>query len=1222
MNQHQRNNPDDDDGDDDSDAPLPNDGETTIGGTTHFTSATATSRHSTQSHGSRDSHPSQCTLGNDTVFTQRTTATNGTMGTNGTMDTIGTIDRDDDDDDGDDGDDDCFEIEGGSGGNYFSYHPLLFGGAASQNLERMAIRAAGGILTGTASGARGQIVANANGSVVGTDGAGTATGHGSMHDLNLNSNFNLNSQSKIDSNFNLNSNLDSKLNSNLNIHSNFKTDSNDSHQYAGSRHLDGTNTDGTGGTAGTEQTSATVQTSNTHRNGAGRTDGADNDNDGDGDANNVNLGAVAIGPGFREACAANGTRDYVGNGSAATEESRDRFEDDADDADEDGGDDGRTSLLGGATRASAATATATTTTTCDTGARRRRRRPSDHSRDVADHAGDDGEGDDADDANDNARNSDLSLEWIQHYIELQQHHSLHGTCLVSSKGPYKNKPLAKWVKKQKKEYRRWMMQRQRRQQHQQKHNPENDDAEGNEEDRTMEMTEERIRLLENVGMEWDYSDRSGSGGHRSQGHRVLRGHFVNADGASGEVDRAIEDGGMIGNRSGSRNRRKSGGPRHNHGHLNDDNATDIDAGNASNLAGGNPAMNAAASVAEAEWKNRYDELVQFKNQFGHTNVPEPYQPNLALGVWVKEQRQQYKWLLRGKPSRMTNARVQLLEAIQFEWQMAEMFEWKRRYRELQLFKSRFGHANVPVDYCGGGQHDLETKGSPTSTQNTHSSSTSSNSAGSLGRWVREQRAQKRLWDLGRASTMTMERASMLEGVGFCWDSDEEVLNRQQLRQVLRHQPPGQIAVSGRENVYATVEEVDTTKTAGVGSASVSSNPIKREFLSSRDPVPSQSESSSSSGGSRPRHHSQKVTPPVATTQQESSNKTNIKLEDGKPYHVDRNEVKGTQSAKQKKNTTSKKKRKRQETVTDPHPKSAQKVAHSTGSPGTTAQGSQSRQSNVALGIIRKSPASNINASSMPQLQPVVEQRTSVNLTGSNSNNSVEMNKGTQSMMEFGNTNSGMHQVQANSITQQHHVPSIPPLNDMFKQSLHQLVQQQQQQQLQLQQPQMFNIQQAMQPIIQPLPANQHDGSEAKTTFPQPQRSDSGANANQNLANTLQFIIASTQQPQQQSQVNPVQIQFHANQIYQHMGILNNFAGPSTDNIQSNMQISSSPSCHGASPLTSALVVPNQGGSSQKVPRGKVDSTTDIKARARSSTGKGEQWVRRYHELKAYKGEQR
>ena len=34
------------------------------------------------------------------------------------------------------------------------------------------------------------------------------------------------------------------------------------------------------------------------------------------------------------------------------------------------------------------------------------------------------------------------------------------------------------------------------------------------------------------------------------------------------------------------------------------------------------------------WNQRYNELTEFRNEYGHCNVPSRYPPNPELGVWV------------------------------------------------------------------------------------------------------------------------------------------------------------------------------------------------------------------------------------------------------------------------------------------------------------------------------------------------------------------------------------------------------------------------------------------------------------------------------------------------------------------------------------------------------------------------------------------------------------
>lgn len=69
----------------------------------------------------------------------------------------------------------------------------------------------------------------------------------------------------------------------------------------------------------------------------------------------------------------------------------------------------------------------------------------------------------------------------------------------------------------------------------------------------------------------------------------------------------------------------------------------------------------------AAWGERLDELKEFRNSVGHSNVPSNYTNNPQLATWVKCQRRQYKLYMEGKPSNMTQARIKELEDIGFEW---------------------------------------------------------------------------------------------------------------------------------------------------------------------------------------------------------------------------------------------------------------------------------------------------------------------------------------------------------------------------------------------------------------------------------------------------------------------------------------------------------------------------------------------------------------------------
>ena len=76
-----------------------------------------------------------------------------------------------------------------------------------------------------------------------------------------------------------------------------------------------------------------------------------------------------------------------------------------------------------------------------------------------------------------------------------------------------------------------------------------------------------------------------------------------------------------------------------------------------------------SDVFGKEWLRRYNELITFKQQNGHCNVPRRYTQNKVLGVWVSTQRQQYRLSCQDKSSSMTVDRIAALEKIGFKWNL-------------------------------------------------------------------------------------------------------------------------------------------------------------------------------------------------------------------------------------------------------------------------------------------------------------------------------------------------------------------------------------------------------------------------------------------------------------------------------------------------------------------------------------------------------------------------
>lgn len=159
-----------------------------------------------------------------------------------------------------------------------------------------------------------------------------------------------------------------------------------------------------------------------------------------------------------------------------------------------------------------------------------------------------------------------------------------------------------------------------------------------------------------------------------------------------------------------------------------------------------------------DWQKHYDELLEFKRENGHCNVPARYAHNKRLGIWVSAQRQQYKIMQlppEQRPKRsasLTPDRVDLLNKLGFTWTIRSRDvlgdNWNRRYQDLCDYKEQYGHCLVPSRY-------------PTNQE--------------LGTWVGTQRTQYRLFmkakETGKAAvptSMNEERIKLLSDIGFIW----------------------------------------------------------------------------------------------------------------------------------------------------------------------------------------------------------------------------------------------------------------------------------------------------------------------------------------------------------------------------------------------------------------------------------------------------------------------
>lgn len=141
-----------------------------------------------------------------------------------------------------------------------------------------------------------------------------------------------------------------------------------------------------------------------------------------------------------------------------------------------------------------------------------------------------------------------------------------------------------------------------------------------------------------------------------------------------------------------------------------------------------------------QWHDKFQELLAFRKENGHCQVPHTWPPNPQLARWVKRQRYQFKLRCEGKLSTMTEDRVQLLNEVGFVWD-SHAAAWQEKYEELKDYVRTYKTFNMGNSYA------------------THPQ---------LATWVKCQRRQYKLLMMGQESNMTAERKELLEDLGFLW----------------------------------------------------------------------------------------------------------------------------------------------------------------------------------------------------------------------------------------------------------------------------------------------------------------------------------------------------------------------------------------------------------------------------------------------------------------------
>jgi hypothetical protein len=140
------------------------------------------------------------------------------------------------------------------------------------------------------------------------------------------------------------------------------------------------------------------------------------------------------------------------------------------------------------------------------------------------------------------------------------------------------------------------------------------------------------------------------------------------------------------------------------------------------------------------WRKRYQELVEYYKVHGHSMVPQTSQTHKELGEWVLKQRQHHQKSIQGKLPKgtgLSNERIRQLNELDFVWD-AHDFQWHAQYQILKRHIRIYG----PGRSIKNVSENL-----------------------SQYKWLWYQRKQYFKWKIGQKSSMTRERATLLEKVG-------------------------------------------------------------------------------------------------------------------------------------------------------------------------------------------------------------------------------------------------------------------------------------------------------------------------------------------------------------------------------------------------------------------------------------------------------------------------
>ncbi|KAL7555649.1 hypothetical protein ACA910_002006 [Epithemia clementina (nom. ined.)] len=174
-----------------------------------------------------------------------------------------------------------------------------------------------------------------------------------------------------------------------------------------------------------------------------------------------------------------------------------------------------------------------------------------------------------------------------------------------------------------------------------------------------------------------------------------------------------------------------------------------------------------------DWYDRFRELEEYVTKHGDTLVPQHYASNPSLGIWVRNQRTQFKLFKEGKASKLLPERVKMLETLNFEWNAYEA-KWMASFVELGKHVREHGLGTIP-SYHGNRRLRNWVEEQRKQYRRLEFSSVSNEDEGQIS--SESPNGASGVKQTGNANTtgkcrLTPKRIELLDLLGFPWDEEK------------------------------------------------------------------------------------------------------------------------------------------------------------------------------------------------------------------------------------------------------------------------------------------------------------------------------------------------------------------------------------------------------------------------------------------------------------------